>query len=47
MSGQEETIFDKIIKKEIPADVVWEDEKVNNLSFLLKKQYITTNHHNP
>ena len=25
---EETTIFDKIIKKEIPANIVWEDDQV-------------------
>jgi histidine triad (HIT) family protein len=28
MSGMEDTIFDKIIRREVPADVVYEDESV-------------------
>ena len=33
--AEEETIFDKIAKKEIPVPVVYEDDKVYYLIYLL------------
>ena len=37
----QDTIFSKIIRKEIPADIIYEDEKVSELFFaiFLKMRY--------
>ena len=32
---QEDTIFSKILRKEVPADIIYEDEKVSNVRPLL------------
>ena len=38
--GEEITIFDKIVKKEIPASIVYEDELVYIYATFLISQYI-------
>ena len=34
-----DTIFGKIVRKEIPADIIWEDEQVSSSGYHLAHSY--------
>ena len=44
---EEITIFDKIVKKEIPANIVYEDETVKQISLLLEWKCLAFKDINP